>query len=88
MNANITPEQIKQSFTCNADLSDVNHLASEYFNWLSTLIHQATKEMDNNNPYLAKNLLNIAEFLADNCMNEFHQNATKADNVLAEIKGA
>lgn len=87
MNASITPEQIQQSFTYNADLSDVNHVASEYFNWLSTLIHQAKKEMDNN-PYLAKNLLNIAEFLADNCMNEFHQNATKADNVLAEIKGA
>lgn len=82
MNAKIT--QIKQSY--NVDLSDVNHLASECFNWVSTLIHQATKEMDNR-PSQAKTLLNIAEYLADYYSEEFYQEATKADKALAETKG-
>lgn len=79
-------QDVENTFTYLADLSDVNHLASEYFNWLSTLIHQAKKELDNH-PAQAQNLLNIAEFLADNYANDFHSDASRLDDRLNALGG-
>lgn len=64
----LNPEQIEQTFTYKADLSDVYHLASGYFDWISTLISQA-KSSGNHT------FLDIAEYLADSQSVEFLENA-------------
>lgn len=73
----IQHQDVKNTYTYTADLSDVNHLASEYFNWLSTLIHQAKKELIQDNKAQAETLLHIADYLAENCANDFHEEAVK-----------
>lgn len=87
MNANHNPSQAKQalyfqqevetvtnSFVYRNDMSDVHHLASTQMNWLSTLIHVASKDQHN-----SKTLLAIAEYLADCFDNEHAQDAKKLE---------
>lgn len=58
-----------------ADLSDAYHLASNMSEWLGVLITQAKENLDN--PYRAKTLLEIAEYLAVDTANDFDNLAKK-----------
>lgn len=81
MNANQSYDLIKIEKSYTTNLADVNLLAGEYFNWLNTLIGQAKKELAQDSHH-AETLLNIAEFLAENCMNEFQQQAQEFEKAL------
>lgn len=79
MSKELSREEVEQSFTYRADLSDVNHLASEYFDWIATLIQQAKKELKGLDGHFGQvlNILHIAEHMADDKANEFLQQAKK-----------
>lgn len=80
-------QDVENTFTYLADLSDVHQLASSTCEWLSTLIRQAQKELQANNPNTANTLLDIAHYFAEDKANDFHDDANRLDNRLNALGG-
>lgn len=80
-------QDVENTFTYLADLSDVNHLASESFEWLSTLIHQAQKSLKADHQDTANTLLDIAYYISEDKRNVFHNDAIRLDDRLNALGG-
>lgn len=75
MNANNNPSLPSNLSRISADAYDACVIAEENLDWLNTLVDVARKELLNDNPAVAKTLLDIASYLATEQQGYFAEQA-------------